>query len=233
MIRINLLPVKEAERRKSSRQFLVLAMVVIIAELLTLMIVYGEKDSEAKSIEANNQRQLAELKRIKKENGDIDGQLADLEAEEADLKKKKMVLDSLEESKSGPVKMLKHFANMLTPIDTPKAKVKAQEKGWNSEWEPKRLWIDKFVEKNREVIIVGHARSNEDVAELLKRLNTSSHFAHMRLLRSEAVEIQELQNATMYRFVFKGFGIYGASDVQLLALGELGPDAAKKKKKKK
>jgi len=231
MIRINLLPVKEAERRKSSRQFLILSMIVLIAELLTLMIVYGEKDSEAKAIQVNNDRQRKELQKI--ENDDAHDMLDALEAEEAELMKKQTVLASLEESKSGPVKMLKHFANMLTPIDTPRAKINAQEKGWNPEWEPKRIWIDKFEEKNREVTVIGHARSNEDVAELLKRMNTSSFFAHVRLIRSEAVELQELQNATMYRFIFKGYGIYGRSDIELLARDELGPNAAKRKKKKK
>ena len=81
--------------------------------------------------------------------------------------------------------------------------------------------------------VIGHARSNEDVAELLKRMNTSVHFVDVKLVRSEAVEIQELQNTTMFRFIFKGFGIYGKTDVDLYARGELGPNAAKKKKRKK
>ena len=99
MIRINLLPVKEAERRKSSRQFLILSMIIVVAQLLTLMIVYGEKDSEARAIQANNDRQRKELKKLQAD--DAHDALEALEAEEAELQKKQLVLNSLEESKSG------------------------------------------------------------------------------------------------------------------------------------
>jgi len=123
--------------------------------------------------------------------------------------------------------MLNELSLILTPIDDPKAKLQVQARGWNPDWDSKRVWINHFVEDNRKVRIKGMARSNEDVAELLKRLNTSRHFVNVEINVSSALKVAELGNITIYQFDFSGLVIYGAADVKLLAEGRLGTDLTK------
>jgi len=48
-------------------------------------------------------------------------------------------------------------------------------------WETKRAWLDSYTENKLEVKIRGAAKSNEDVAEFLKRLNSSVFFKDVNL----------------------------------------------------
>ncbi len=49
--------------------------------------------------------------------------------------------------------------------------------GLNQTWEPKRAWIMSYQEKDGSVAIHGGAKSDEDVAEFLKRLKLSAFFS--------------------------------------------------------
>jgi Tfp pilus assembly protein PilN len=117
--------------------------------------------------------------------------------------------------------MLDELSQMLTPIEDPATKLQVRAKGWNPDWDTKRLWIDQFVEKNRRVMITGHARSNEDLAEFLERLNSSRHFVKVRLKESNATLRQELNNARLMQFSITAYVIYGPADVRRLAAGNL------------
>ena len=86
----------------------------------------------------------------------------------------------------------------------------------------KRIWIDQFQESARTVKIKGLARSNENVAEFLKRLNTSRHFVNVEINYSSATQVNQLGDVTFYKFEFVGLVIYGVADIKLLAEGKLG-----------
>ena len=51
-------------------------------------------------------------------------------------------------------------------------------------WDVKRLWMASFVEEQRECRIRGGARTNEDVAEFLRRLTLSELFTSVVLNRT-------------------------------------------------
>ena len=51
-----------------------------------------------------------------------------------------------------------------------------------------RLWLVRFEENNRECRIEGVGRTNEDVAEFLRRLQLSELFDNVTLQRTEAEE---------------------------------------------
>ena len=54
---------------------------------------------------------------------------------------------------------------------------RGQISGFNPNWEPKRVWILSYEEKLHNVTVKGAAKSDEDVAEFLKRLKQSAFFS--------------------------------------------------------
>ncbi len=220
MIRINLLPVRESERQKSGRQFLLLCGILIIGEIFGLFLVQSAQEDELKALERQNSQISRQIKRLKKKTSAV----TSLKAEQKELEQQKVVLDSLIEGQNGPVKMLDELSRMLTPITDPKTKLQVQSRGWNPDWDPKRLWIDAFIEKSRAVKIIGHARNNEDLAEFLERLNSSRHFVKVQLNVSDAVEIAKLNKAKLVKFDITALVIYGPADLRRLAAGTLGTE---------
>ena len=138
------------------------------------------------------------------------------------------MLKGLDEGQSGPVKVLHALTQLLRKIEDPEEKLKVQNLGWNPDWDPKNLWIDGFKEDQRQLRLVGHARTNEDLAEFLHRLNSSKHFVNVELLVSQSVELPSVENVKFVQFTIEAIALYGPADVAKLASGALQP--AKKRR---
>ncbi len=219
MIRINLLPVREAKKRESGKQMLLLFVVLVIAEVGVFFYWSSSKDDELASLVGKNGGLAAEVKKL--EALAATGKKA--EAEKVELERQKQVLDSIVEGQTGPVKMLDELSLMLSPVEDPALKLAQKKRGWNPDWDPKRLWIKTFVENNRIVKMTGYARSNDDLAEFLHRLSSARHFTEVRLNFSAAVQEQGMKTV---QFDIDMLALYGQADLKKLAAGELG--AAKK-----
>ncbi len=139
------------------------------------------------------------------------------------------MLDGLVDGQTGPVRVLAAMATILSPIEDPLDRKDKEQLGWDIDWDPKKLWIDTFSEESRHVHFYGHARTNEDLAEFLHRLETSIHYVNINLDFSELVDLQIVQEAEFVRFHIEADCIYGKTDVEKLALGTLG---VKKKKRR-
>ena len=221
MIRINLLPVREAQRRASGFQQLIVFAVLLVLEAGVLVYLSTEKSAELAKVVDKNRKLETTVAAIEAKVSKADKQR---EMEEK-LKKQTEVLDQLVAGQTGPVKMLEELALILTPIEDPVQKVAMKQRGWNSDWDPTRLWIDTFVEDMREVNLKGKSRSNDDLAEFLKRLNTSRHFHDIRLNISEVVEFGDVR---VVGFDIDAFVLYGKADEAKLT--SRGPEKKKKKK---
>jgi Tfp pilus assembly protein PilN len=53
--------------------------------------------------------------------------------------------------------------------------------GFNASWDARRVWVDGYAEDHKRIKLRGAAKSNEDVAEFLKRLNSSVFFSDVNL----------------------------------------------------
>lgn len=227
--RINLLPVKEARKRESGKQFLVFFAVLLIAELGVLYYWQSETEAELARVEGQNAKIQAQLKDAEEKSA----QVAKMQAEKDELENQKVVLDGLLEGQAGPVKMLDEVSVMLTPVTDPIQKLAQEKRRWNPDWDPKRLWVESFVEASRKLKIQGYARTNDDLAEFLHRLNTSKHFVEVRLNLSEMVEVSVVPGLKLVRFDVDALALYGPADVKRLAAGEIGIAAERKKKQGK
>ncbi|MSP72219.1 MAG: hypothetical protein EXR76_08570 [Myxococcales bacterium] len=225
MIRINLLPVREAKKRESGRQILLLFAVCLAAEIAVLLYWQSDKEGELSTVDAQVAKLQANLKTKEAEVARV----VRIEAEKAELEKQKNVLDGLIEGQAGPVKMLDELSLMITPITDPLRKLAAGKRGWNPEWDPKRLWLESFTEENRKVKLMGLARTNDDLAEFLTRLNTSKHFVKVHLNVSEAVDLAAAAGVKLVKFDLDAVALYGPTDVKRLAAKEIGDDDLNKK----
>jgi len=228
MIRINLLPIREAEKKRSGRKQLVVFAALILVEVAALYVYQDGQQSRYNRVAAKNAAIQAKIDKIQKKTKDVDK----LVRQEAELDAQKAVLDRLIEGQSGPINMLNELARMLTPIEEPKLKVSVAARGWNPDWEPKRLWIDSFEERSPGVLISGHARTLDDLAEFLGRLETSRYFVKSKLRVSEVVEMasgSKGSKAKLVKFNIQTLVIYGPADVQRLAKGTLGESKKKKR----
>ena len=63
---------------------------------------------------------------------------------------------------------------------------------YNPGWDVRRLWIDSFIETSRKCSVIGFGKTNEDVAEFLRRLNISKVFDKVTLQATSAAMDQRL-----------------------------------------
>lgn len=146
MIRINLLPVRQAAKKEAGRQFLVISVGVLILTLGGNFLWYRSRDAELKkktdAVNAAVQR-IAELDKVI-------GEVNNLEKKRKDVQAKLDELEKLKKKKGGPVRLLDALATCIPP--------KSQ--------------VTDFAEDRGSVKLTGLAESHEDVSDFLRGLNS-------------------------------------------------------------
>ncbi len=145
MIRINLLPVRQAAKKEAGRQFLVVTVGVLLLTLGGNFLWWRARDAELQkktdAVNAAAQR-IAELDRVI-------GEVNNLEKKRKEVQQKLDELEKLKKKKGGPVRMMDALATCIPP--------KAQ--------------VLEFVEDKGGVKLTGLAESHEDVSDFLRGLN--------------------------------------------------------------
>lgn len=200
MIRINLLPqARKAVRAPTAAAapgggqawaiLYLVAFAVWGVALAGVYIVYAGKLEE-------QQRQNAALDGQIQQLLTKSAQLDQLRAElQASLRLEEVVAE-LNRARLGPTRAMMEVSKILSPGGGPTIDPQALEAlrrenplaGFNRSWDPRRLWLTEFREENRECRITGQGKTNEDVAELLRRLALSELFEQVTLTKTEAVQ---------------------------------------------
>ena len=181
MIRINLLPVKAAKRREQGQRQLLAGAVVLTGAIVALIAFHTAQASKINDMRAANQATSAAIARLKAEIGDYDL----VKAQRDELIRQRDAIKRLEANRSGPVFLMRELSDILTKGKGPtfnKEQYEEQLKrdpnaGFNPNWEPKRVWLLSYEERAHQVKLKGAAKSDEDVAEFLKRLKQSAFFS--------------------------------------------------------
>lgn len=155
MIRINLLPVRAAqkkERIRSQLSVLVLSLVAVSigcgAVYYRTMVKIGAKNAEVASV----QSQISQLqKKI--------GEVSKYKKLQEDLKKKLGILQVLKEGRSGPVHLLDELNKVL----------------------PDKVWLTEFSVKSGGVDISGMAVDEKAVAGFMEGLERSPYYGNVEL----------------------------------------------------
>ena len=180
MIRINLLPVKAAQRRASGQRQLLIGALVVLFGLISAVVFHTIAERHLLQVKAEVAGVRADIDKLKKELGDYDLIIAQRDA----LLRQKAAIKKLSDSRSGPAAFMRELSDILTRDKGPTTSKEAYDEllrrdpnaGFNPNWEPKRAWILSYVEKDHVVTLKGAAKSDEDVAEFLKRMKLSAFF---------------------------------------------------------
>jgi type IV pilus assembly protein PilN len=193
MIRINLLP--EAKRKEvgvkgSTQIWLVVYLVTAAAWSVLLLLVYWHFEGKLEEKRAANQELQQEIARAEKQNANLDEIQQKLERS----KRLEDVVNKLQNARSGPTRMMWELSKLISREGGPTVDQKVLEEirreqplaGYNPGWDFRRLWVSGFSEKDRVCAIKGVGKTNEDVAEFLRRLTLSEVFTDIFLEQTSA-----------------------------------------------
>jgi type IV pilus assembly protein PilN len=181
MIKINLLPVKAAKRREQGQRQLLIGTVVFSLALAGVILFNSAAQAKIDAQQADNQATARAIAQLKAEIGDYEV----VKKQRDELIRQRDAIKRLEANRSGPVYLMRELSDILTKGKGPTFNKEQYEEslkrdpnaGFNPNWDPKRLWLLSYEEKDHSVRIHGAAKSDEDVAEFLKRLKISAFFS--------------------------------------------------------
>lgn len=194
MIRINLLPVKKARKREANQRQFVYAGLALLGAVGAIVVVHLQISNEVESLQRQNSSIQADIDRYKSEIGDYDK----IRAQREELLKQQKTIGALQSARTGPVYLMREIAEILTPGKGPTFDRISYEEtlrrdpnaGFNATWDTRRVWLESFEEEERKLKLKGGAKSNEDVAEFLKRLQSSVFFSDVVLETTQQIAPQ-------------------------------------------
>ncbi len=170
MIRINLLPDRQTQKRQTIQQQLLGALgaviIVVLGCIFWVAVVSGEVDERRKGIKERQE----EMRQLDK----IIGEVNEFNTKKEELKSKLEIIEKLRKGKTGPVRALDDLATEI----------------------PNRVWLTKMTEKNGSVVLEGLAVDPEDVSAFMKSLQKSKYFSGITLHSTEDVN----KGAVLYKF---------------------------------
>jgi type IV pilus assembly protein PilN len=189
MIRVNLLPRRREAKRESGKAWIFILAAAFVLEIVGIITVHFGKKNELDAQNVANAGLQAGIdeKRSKVANHEaIKKELADYVAREDAINK-------LLAGRTGPTAMLLEMSKLLTQRRMPTVdadileKLRRENPGMmpSEKWDSKRLWITSFKEANRELTLSGVGKTNDDVAEFLRRMSVSKYFDSVRLIRTD------------------------------------------------
>lgn len=159
MILINLLPHREAARKRRRDVFYVALGLSALAGVLICSIAYSWYLTQTESQRGRNTFLQSEIKRLDEQIKDI----ATLQAEINSLKARQTAVEDLQGNRNLPVYLLSELVQQL----------------------PDGVYLNSLKQENQTVLVTGIAQSNERVSELLRNISNHSKW----LSRPELVEI--------------------------------------------
>ncbi|MEW6616183.1 MAG: PilN domain-containing protein [Thermodesulfobacteriota bacterium] len=159
MIRINLLPIREARKRESARQSVSIGILSVV--LLALVLGYFHINASRKINTLNNEIKSTEdeINRLDKVVGDV----KEYQKRKKELEDKIKVIDMLSRKKTGPVQILYELSKST----------------------PNRLWISSLQETDLKLTLSGIALDNETIASFMKNMERSTYFSDIELIQSQ------------------------------------------------
>lgn len=185
MIRINLLPIRHEIKRQYGKQQLLLGMLLVGVEIAVLFAIYNTYSAKLEE----SQRRAGEIQAEVDALNEQAETLAELNRQKGELEGLSNVLARLESNRAGPVSVMDELKEMLNPPVNDLQRVTQERREWDVDWNPRSVWLTRFVENGGSVSIQGKAMTNDDVAEFTVRLASSPFFSNVRL-NSTRSEVQ-------------------------------------------
>ncbi len=167
MIQINLLPVREERRKADVRQLAVLLGATVLGSLLVTGLFHAKVKADVSEAQDLLTRTKAEIEQHKPQLQKVESYRKTKEQ----IERKLGVIDRLDRSRSGPVRMLDELASHT----------------------PERLWLTRLQTDGGALTIEGMSLDNEVVANFLTELGNSPYFSNVELRETEATQVEGLK----------------------------------------
>jgi type IV pilus assembly protein PilN len=165
MIRINLLPFRAARKKENVRRQLSIYFLSVIFSVLLLGYIWLTKSQELRSLKKERIVKEKKLQTYK----DTLKKIAVLEARNKEIKRKLKVIDNLNKSKTGPVRLLDDLASSV-----PEG----------------RLFLKSLKESKGKMTLRGSAEDNDTVALFMDRLKEKKRIISVDLVSAKRSEIK-------------------------------------------
>jgi type IV pilus assembly protein PilN len=164
MIRINLLPYREKQKKENIKRQLAVISGVIVLFLIVIVAVHLYFVFTLKDLEAKVKEQEAKLLILDKKVGDVEK----FKKDKQEVEQKIAVIKKLETDRFFPVRLLDKL-NMLVPS--------------------KNIWLEKIMQKGKDIRVEGIARDNGAVAVFMKNLEKADFVNAVDLIFTREKEI--------------------------------------------
>lgn len=155
MIRINLLPVRAAQKKEKLRGQVTVFILSLILVIAACGGIYMNQLLRTDAVRDEISKNRQEIDRLKKTIGEV----AQFKKMQQELRGKLDVLEKIKQGKKGPVHLLDELSSAI----------------------PEKVWIDSFKESDGSVSITGGGLNEEVVAEFLRNLEQSSYYQGVEL----------------------------------------------------
>jgi type IV pilus assembly protein PilN len=162
MIRINLLPVKDAQRAIDRRQQFSIALLGFFLTLLVMIIPYMLQGRTLRRLDADIEQLRAQIKKFDEQTQEV----RDLDKKRNELEAKLKVIEDLNQKRLGPVRVLEDLSSAT----------------------PDKLWLVDFTEVNARATITGVALDNQTIAVFMRQLQASKYFFEVDLVETSQSE---------------------------------------------
>ncbi|GAB7026259.1 PilN domain-containing protein [Geotalea toluenoxydans] len=176
MIKINLLPVRAAKKKETTRQQISILVITLLGTIVICVLLYSMAISKISATKEDIAKTEQEIQQLKAKIGEIDN----IKKLQAEVKKKLDILSRLRKEKTGPVSRLALLSNAV----------------------PDKLWLTKYTEAAGTISISGVAFSEDDIATFMKNLQSIPDFNNIELQVSEQTEINKTK-AKRFDITFK------------------------------
>jgi type IV pilus assembly protein PilN len=182
MIKINLLPYREKEKKENVSRQISITVGSFLAVILLLIAIQFNLSSNISSLETQVKEEENTNKELNKKIGDIEK----FKKNKNELEQKLAVIKTLEENRIAPVKTLDDLAALVPQ---------------------KNIWLVKLTQKDQQLTIEGVGRDNIAVADFMKIVETFDAIKSIDLKLSKKTEIGgiTLQQFTFLCVMKKGF----------------------------
>ncbi len=182
MIRINLLPLREAERAVGRRNQMSLVALGATISALIMVVPYMIQGRQMGQIEEQIRVTQDEIQIYTKKVAEV----RDLDRLRADVQAKLQVVQDLNDKRIGPARVLRDLS-----IAT-----------------PENLWLLDFNEGNANATLTGMALDNETIARFMRQLSASDYFVAVDLVETSRRTASESPSAegaplSFTRFIVK------------------------------
>jgi type IV pilus assembly protein PilN len=181
MIKINLLPYREKEKKENLRRQITILSGTLVLVLLIMLAVQLYFSMSISGMETKIRDADARLIVLNKKVGDIEG----FKRDKKELEQKLGVINSLETNRLFPVRMLDEL-NLLVPA--------------------KEAWLEKITQTGQDLRIEGMARDNGTVARFMKSVEKAGFVQSVELVVSREKEMagEKLQQFILTCVMKKG-----------------------------